>query len=298
MLSHQEMIGLQAEKHDLIDEEGSPNVEQFVLLSMHSAAYVHASRLVEGKAVLDIGCNTGYGTNILSARTKSIVGVDVSGRAIEMAKRKYGTKLSFQLVDGERLPFDDGSFDVVTGFQLIEHLVEYDSFMNEVKRVLAPGGIAVFTTPNSLLRLDPGMKPWNEFHVREFNSEELQETLAKHFDEVRILGLTASAPLYAIEAGRVDRARRVARVAASGGTINLVRSTLRNRVKSLLSAGAVEFIKGLDPSGKRSRKFDEIRKNYGVDDFRYRTDDLDEVLDFMAICSNSDVTSYAALIED
>jgi 2-polyprenyl-3-methyl-5-hydroxy-6-metoxy-1,4-benzoquinol methylase len=292
------MIGLQAEKHILLSEGDSPNAEQYVLLMMHRAAYAHAARLVDGKAVLDIGCNTGYGTIMMAGHAKTIIGVDVSERAIDKAKSDYGSQVAFQLVDGEHLPFDDNAFDFITGFQLIEHLVEYDSFMSEVNRVLAPGGVAVFTTPNSLLRLDPGMKPWNEFHVREFTPEELDATLKKYFAHVSVLGLTADEPLYSIETNRVDRARRVARAASSGHALGTLRSTLRNRAKSFLPDRAVSFVKELDIRGKRSQRFEEIKKNYGAEDFRYRAGGLNQALDFMVICSSTDVASYAALIED
>ncbi len=297
MLSHQEMIGLQAEKHELIEAENYLTADQYVLHLMHSAAYSCAARLVGGKSVLDLGCNTGYGTNILADSAESVIGVDVAERAINHAREKYGSKgIQFEVVDGVRIPFGDETFDVVTGFQLIEHLVEYDSFMAEVKRVLAPDGIVVFTTPNALLRLDPGMKPWNQFHVREFNPEELETVLDGYFAEVEVLGLYASDEIYAIEVNRVDRARRMARADSSAGTIGSVRSKLRKRAKSILPESMLSKLRNMELRRKNTLSLREVMDNHGVQDFDYRAGNLNDALDFMAICSSADIARFVDVV--
>ena len=79
------------------------------------------------------------------------------------------------LVDGQTLPFKDCSFDLVTAFQIIEHIPETVTFTEELKRVLRRDGVVLITTPNATIRLDPAMKPWNPFHVREYSHEELSE---------------------------------------------------------------------------------------------------------------------------
>lgn len=274
MLSHEEMIGLQAEHHEIVDEDDLPTADQYVLHLMHSAAYRHAARVVEGKSVLDLGCNTGYGSNILSVPAKSVVGVDVSERAVTLAQQKYvGANIEFQVIDGTRIPFEDDSFDIVTCFQLIEHLVEYDGFISELKRVLRTDGIVIFTTPNALLRLDPGMKPWNKFHVREFNPEELENTLADYFQQVCVLALYACEPVYQLVANRADRLRRKARAKASGGP-------------------AGPSTKDLMPS------LQFVKDNHSPEDFFYQMGGLDSALEFMAICSGGDIAPYIDLLAD
>lgn len=163
MLTHEEMIGIQAETHDLITTTFR-SVEEYVLQLVQTYAYVTASRVVKNKKVLDLGCNTGYGTRILFDLAKQIVGVDVSENAISFAKNEYGhLGITFKQIDGKRLPFDDDTFDVIASFQVIEHIVDHSKYIGEIQRVLAPNGVVLFTTPNALLRLDPGMKPWNQF---------------------------------------------------------------------------------------------------------------------------------------
>lgn len=300
LLTHQEMIGLQAEKHVLIDASHFGSVQDYVLHLIHSAAYVGAARLAVGKSVLDVGCNTGYGSSILSNSADAVIGVDVSSRAIKFAQEKYSDRrsLKFQEVDGNRLPFADDSFDLITGFQLIEHLIEYDSFISELQRVLKPDGLVIFTTPNALLRLDPGMKPWNEFHAREFSGNELAGILSRYFGHVEVLALQAPEALYAVEAERVDKARRVARIRNSKGTVNnvggslrLLRLSVRSRVKGVLPQFAVRGLRRLKDTLRRVPNLREIQENYDVGSLSYRSSDLDNALDLMAVCSASDVRS-------
>ncbi len=288
MLTHEEMIGLQAEKHDLIDGEAFRSKEEFVLHLMHEAAYVRASTMVDGKRVLDLGCNTGYGSEILSRSANKVVGVDVSHAAISAAKQRFADKgIEFCLIDGERMPFGDGEFDVVVSCQVIEHIVDYNIYFDELKRVLSSTGVAIFTTPNSVLRLDPGMKPWNPFHVREFAHSELKQLLNEYFSSVQISGLFAEDELYLTEKSRISRAREAARARPKRWSDPL-RALLR---KTLPDSVLVKIRNVNETNSTQTRKFDpKFLEQFGVEDFFYRTDDLDAALDFLAICTGKSPT--------
>jgi 2-polyprenyl-3-methyl-5-hydroxy-6-metoxy-1,4-benzoquinol methylase len=296
VLTHEEMIGLQAEKHELIDAHNFRSEEEYVLHLIHSFAYVQAAIFSEGKTVLDLGCNTGYGTEILSRSAKRVVGVDVSKEAISAASRQYSDLgIEFQLIDGEQLPFDDGQFDLIISCQIIEHIVDYNVCLNELKRVLSPTGIAVFTTPNALLRLDPGMKPWNRFHVREFDHSELKMLLEKHFASVQIMGLFAEESLYLIEKNRLSRARERAREAARIDQQSVRYYQLRSIIKRMTPSRALNKLKkyishsknilatALHPKIEIDKAFTE---RHGLRDLFYRIDKLNIALDLLAICSN------------
>ncbi|MEO8628047.1 MAG: hypothetical protein ABI612_08080, partial [Betaproteobacteria bacterium] len=84
----------------------------------------------------------------------------------------------------------------------------------ELKRVLTNDGIALITTPQTGIRLDEGMQPWNPFHVREYHPDELRTELLKTFPTVIVQGLFAADALYAVEHGRCQRALIGARKAA------------------------------------------------------------------------------------
>jgi 2-polyprenyl-3-methyl-5-hydroxy-6-metoxy-1,4-benzoquinol methylase len=283
MLSHEEMVGLQSEKHDLIDTQTFRSKEEYVLHLIHKFAYAQASRLCENKKVLDLGCNTGYGSELLSKSATKVVGVDVSKKAISQAKDQYGhLGIHFQQIDGRELPFADNQFDMITSCQVIEHIVDYGIFISELKRVLAPSGIVFFTTPNALLRLDPGMKPWNKFHVREFTHSELQSVLSAFFAQTRIWGLFAEEPLYSIEANRLDRARKNARRnAKKAGSI---RSMIKTIAPGPLTAAIGKFTRSFSYPGLAVDT--SFINQHGISDFSYRPNHLDTALDLLAICSD------------
>lgn len=99
--------------------------------------------ITEGR-LLDIGCGTGYLLKILE-RNWDVYGVDISLRAVEMAKSKGLKKI--RLASIENLPFGNNFFDVILVLDVIEHVQNDRLALSEVYRVLKPGGIAIFNTP-------------------------------------------------------------------------------------------------------------------------------------------------------
>jgi SAM-dependent methyltransferase len=138
--------------------------------------------------------------------------VDVSQAAIDTARKlRQRDNIEFRPIDGAALPFSDEMFDLVSSFQVIEHVVEVRPYLEEIKRVLKPGGKVLFTTPNRVIRLDPGMRPWNSFHVREYTAAELSAILREVFPQTTVKGLMAPPELYDIEFARCQKALMGAR---------------------------------------------------------------------------------------
>lgn len=99
--------------------------------------------------LLDIGCGDGNFT-MLAAReagAELAYGVDVSPKAVEMA-RSRGVLAECLDLDNQDLPFEPECFDVVLCGEVIEHLFDPDRLLDNVWRVLRPGGVFVLTTPN------------------------------------------------------------------------------------------------------------------------------------------------------
>jgi SAM-dependent methyltransferase len=103
------------------------------------------------------------------------------------------------------LPLADNSFDAVISFQVIEHVKEVEAFMAEIFRVLKPSGKAFISTPNSRLRLLFFQKPWNPYHVREYNDNQLKNELGRFFTEVSLYGIIARDDLQKMEVRRVKQ---------------------------------------------------------------------------------------------
>lgn len=299
MPSEQETLSFQGHCHPLMQIDRFASLEDYCLRLMHLSAYEEVARLAQDKQVLEIGCNTGYGTKMLSQVCRRIVGVDLSISALQMAATRYaGENIGYLLVDGMRLPFADGEFELIISFQVIEHISNYNTYLSELKRVLAADGTVVLTTPNALVRLDPGMKPWNEFHVHEFSPVELTQLLSEWFPKVEVRGLSASDEVYQVEYGRVQRNLREARRRSRAVLPDYrdVRTKVIKSAKALMPDAAVQRVRKLmSPRAKEdivpaaATQLDPaIIERYSTEDFFYRTDNLDSVLDLMAICSMRD----------
>jgi ubiquinone/menaquinone biosynthesis C-methylase UbiE len=106
------------------------------------------SALTVSDRVLDLGFGTGDLTADLATVAPQITGAEVAEAALARARRRH-PRLDLRLVaiDGP-LPFDDGAFDVVWSSEVIEHVADTARWLSEVRRVLAPGGRLLLTTPS------------------------------------------------------------------------------------------------------------------------------------------------------
>jgi SAM-dependent methyltransferase len=156
------------------------------LLNEHMARYHFAVRLARGKRVLDAGCGAGYGSAELADVAESVVAVDIAPEAIAYARAHYPfPNLSFEQASCTELPFGDGAFDLVVAFEVIEHLEDWRGFLQEARRVLAPAGQLIVSTPNRLYYTESrGTHGANPFHVHEFDFDEFNRELRQVFPYV------------------------------------------------------------------------------------------------------------------
>ena len=100
------------------------------------------------KSILDLGCGEGTRLNWIVKNTKKDgVGVDISTRAIKMARKSY-PKIKFLEGDLENLDFKDNSFGLVYSTYVLEHLADAETMIKEAIRVTRKGGHLVFVAPN------------------------------------------------------------------------------------------------------------------------------------------------------
>ncbi|MHC4271177.1 MAG: class I SAM-dependent methyltransferase [Planctomycetota bacterium] len=101
-----------------------------------------------GSKVLDIGCGSGEIAHVINEKGHLVSGIDFSPIAIELA-RKQG--IDCQVVDLDSgIPFDDNTFNTVWAGDIIEHVFDPIFVLNEIKRVLIPGGQLLCTVPYDL----------------------------------------------------------------------------------------------------------------------------------------------------
>jgi ubiquinone/menaquinone biosynthesis C-methylase UbiE len=183
-----------------------------LLHDRHFMAYkTTLERVPAGAKMVEIGHGPGYGLDLLASKVE-IVGLDIDPSIVEYARKTYPQR-RFELYDGSRIPFDDRTFDAACMFQVIEHVKDDVGMLTEVRRVLKEGGMLFLTTPNQVLRVPYGERPWNEEHVREYYPEELTEVMTRAgFSKVEMLGIDASDEYRKLELQRVARSRRLRRL--------------------------------------------------------------------------------------
>lgn len=246
-----------------------PSIEDYLVYLRHEAAYRFALTILSREmTVLDVGCGEGYGTAMLSGKCLEITGLDTDRKTIERASTKYERSgCQFHRFNGISLPAEPGSVDVITCFQVIEHVADVPGFLAELKRVLKPGGQLLITTPNRLLRLLPGEKPWNPFHLREYDPDGLRNELLPFSPEIRLSGINANGRAREIELRRVSPGK---------GLMGSIKRRFPHPLKRALK-------KITDPL--HARKTGQIDvSDFGPEDFFVDDAHPENAIDLLAIC--------------
>jgi SAM-dependent methyltransferase len=158
------------------------------LWNEHLARYAFAARLAAGKRILDAGCGTGYGSAELAQRALSVTGLDIAPEAIAYAREHYAAA-NVRFLEGScsAMPLADAAFDLVSAFEVIEHLADWQAFLLESRRVLAPGGVLLLSTPNRDYYAEARrLAGPNPFHAHEFGFDEFASALRALFPHVHL----------------------------------------------------------------------------------------------------------------
>lgn len=161
---------------------GADNCEPLFAAKMyqeHIARYAFATQWISGRRVLDVGCGVGYGSNWMARNGAAVVrAFDISPDAVEHARANFDSdNLRFGVESATE--FDLGEkFDVVTCFELIEHVDKQDEVIRRIHNALAEDGILVISTPRAL------KEKRSRFHTSEFTEEGFRKLLANKFPQV------------------------------------------------------------------------------------------------------------------
>jgi ubiquinone/menaquinone biosynthesis C-methylase UbiE len=149
-------------------------------------AYVVAEQYVRGD-VLEVGCGEGRGVELLMRKADSFTAIDKIEEALSVLRERFpdGKFLSMNIPPLGSL--QDNMYDCVVSFQVIEHIKDDTLYLKEINRVLKPGGIALFTTPNRKMSLS--RNPW---HIREYLAHELKALAASIFVTAEMKGITGN----------------------------------------------------------------------------------------------------------
>lgn len=157
----------------------------------HEERYVYAASLASNKNILDIACGAGYGADyLLEGGAKSVTGVDVSLDAAIYARENYAKDngAKFVCANAVKLPFVNACFDMIVSFETIEHIILYEDFLVECRRVLKDDGLFICSTPNKKIFSPNETTPPNHYHVKEFLPDEYKDLINRYFNNVKLYG--------------------------------------------------------------------------------------------------------------
>jgi len=155
--------------------------------------------------VLDVGCSSGYLARPLAASGARVSGIELDPAAAAEA-RSVCEEVLVGDVESMDLPFDDGSFDVVLGGDVVEHLRDPGATLARLRPLLRPGGRLVLTTPNVAnwtMRLSLLAGRWrytergilDRTHAHLFTRKTLVETIEGAGYRILVLDHTAPVPV-------------------------------------------------------------------------------------------------------
>jgi len=140
--------------------------------------YQFAEQVLQGRAVLEVGCGSGAGSYFLARTARTVTAVDPDAGVVERCQRTFSSRnLRFVHADPSRLELKPGSFDVVC-VPLLERWPGRQEVLNQVRRMLHPEGFALFTVTS-------GDRPGSGEGV---TYAELEQSLGQVFTHVRISG--------------------------------------------------------------------------------------------------------------
>jgi 2-polyprenyl-3-methyl-5-hydroxy-6-metoxy-1,4-benzoquinol methylase len=153
----------------------------------HLDRYYIACKYVAGLKVLDIACGAGKGSYTLATKgnAASVIGGDIDRNAVRYARHRFiHPNVSFAEIDGLKLDYSN-EFDVIVSFETIEHIADFEKFLQNIWRALKPGARFIVSTPISSQPFDT--KPLNPYHTQEWGFTQFQDVLRKsNFDIEKI----------------------------------------------------------------------------------------------------------------
>jgi len=250
------------------------NITDYVLYVRHKKAYDFIKDKIKDKKILEIGCGSGFGSNILIEYANEVYAIDIDPDAIEKAQNNNkNNRINFFNGDVLKgLPFSNNEFDFVVCFQVFEHIEvnKTQLFLSEIERVLKKSGVLFLTTPNRQIRLLPFQKPTNKYHKKEYSATSLEKSINRVFNNVKILGLRAREDIEKIEYHRVKQ--------------NYFYTFIKKPLKSILNIKPKSNAVNNKKTDVKSKiMIDSITTN----DFFLVEKEIDKSLDLYAICSSN-----------
>ena len=167
-----------------ISERFAPDQDRGRLIEVeHVARYRWAAQAAAGRTVLDAGCGASYGSALLAqAGATEVIGVDIAEAVLDAVAPLMPETVRLEAGDLRSLRYPDDRFELVVCFEVIEHFEEPLVVLDELVRVLAPGGVLLISSPNRDV-----YPHGNPHHFHEFTPSELDDALRARLTNTRLV---------------------------------------------------------------------------------------------------------------
>ena len=148
--------------------------EPCAVYKCHTQRYQLAQRyLSEQMDVMDYGCGIGYGSFLMSAYCKSVLSIEKDEETVQHAKRWFH-RYNITYLNQDYVP-KNLNINLITAFEVIEHVESGESLVKEFYEALKPNGILVFSVPDQTSV--PFKQEEHEFHHRHYTAQELRDLI-------------------------------------------------------------------------------------------------------------------------
>lgn len=154
---------------------------------------------LENPSILEVGCGDGYVLKEINnkIKTTNLIGVDVNQKWLDSAKSRLNEKVKLIYGFAEELPFESNSIDIIVCTEVLEHVIDPEIVLQELKRVIKPNCPIIVSIPNEKLinqlkdilakiglykKLMPHVKKDNEWHLHDFDLNLLKDLVKNDFD--------------------------------------------------------------------------------------------------------------------
>ena len=148
---NQHIHDLEITRHPVGSRGFFDDLDQYHFEKLHHLLRLVAFDGYRGRRVLEVGCGAGIDLARFAKGGAEVTGVDVAPAAIELARANFAQQAlrgELQVANGEQLPFPDNTFDLVYAHGVVQYTADPQRLVDECRRVLKPGGDALFQVYN------------------------------------------------------------------------------------------------------------------------------------------------------
>src|SRR5574341_1445023 len=138
-------------RHPVGTKDFFQDLEQYRFEKLNYLPRVVNFSKYDGKNILEIGCGLGIDTIKFAEKGAKVTGVDFAEKSIELARKNFslhGVEGDLCVMNGEKLEFDDNSFDVAYAHGVLQYTANDEKMIDEIFRILKPGGEAIIQVYN------------------------------------------------------------------------------------------------------------------------------------------------------